>query len=74
MISVNALASCRDSYSCVVIVSDTTLISMPRYGAAALMNQSISASCWSLDRVLGVNSWETHFCAAALPRASVKSL
>ena len=45
VIAVKAGASIFDSYSCVVIVSETTLISMPWKGAAALTNQCSSASC-----------------------------
>jgi hypothetical protein len=53
VISSNALVSVFDSYSCVGIVSDSTLISIPLKGAAALTNHSISLSCWSLLRVEG---------------------
>ena len=42
VISAKAFASVRDSYSCVVIVSDTTLISMPLNGAAAFSNHCSS--------------------------------
>jgi hypothetical protein len=59
VISLKALASTLDSYSCVVIVSETTLISMPAKGFAALMNHSISflvGACDSVDRLdLGVD-------------------
>src|SRR5260370_41659668 len=65
VISVNALASTLDSYSCVVMVSETTLISMPANGLAALMNHCISFICPSLDSVEGWNSWSIHFLAAA---------
>ena len=44
VIAVNAGASTLDSYSWVVIVSDTTLISIPAKGWAASMNHCISAS------------------------------
>src|SRR6266567_2454032 len=73
VISANARASWRDSYSWVVIVSETTLISMPRYGSAARVNQDSSASCWSLLSVLGLN-WLTHLRAAAFPCSVVKLL
>ena len=59
VISVNALASVRASYSWVVIVSETTLISMPANGFAALTNHSISFSCSSLESVEGWNSVST---------------
>src|SRR5215813_1845236 len=65
VISVNALASVPDSYSWVVIVSDTTLISMPLKGSAALMNHCISFIWSSLERVDGWNSLSIHFFAAA---------
>src|SRR6266481_9742351 len=65
VISSNALASVRDSYSCVVRVSETALISMPLKGAAALMNHCISFIWSSLDRVDGWNSLSIHFFAAA---------
>ena len=79
VISLKALAIVLLSYSCVVIVSDTTEISFTPLAlqllAAASMNHFISAICWSLDRVDGWNSLSTHFCAvasapvaAALPR------
>src|SRR2546427_8480783 len=66
VISSKALARTLDSYSCVGIVSDRTLISMPRYGLAALMNHSISLSCCSFDRVEGWNSLSIHLFAAAM--------
>ena len=66
VISSNALVSVFDSYSCVGMVSETTLISMPRNGSAALMNHSISFICSSLESVEGWNSLSTHFCAAAM--------
>ena len=53
VISSNALVSTFDSYSWVGMVSDSTLISMPLKGSAALTNHSISAICSSLDRVDG---------------------
>ena len=65
VISVNALASVPDSYSCVVIVSDTTLMSMPLKGSAALMNHCISFIWSSFDSVEGWNSASIHFFAAA---------
>ena len=55
-----------DSYSCVGIVSDSTLISMPLKGLAALMNHSISFICCCLLSVEGWNSLSTHFFAAAM--------
>ena len=51
VISVKALASVFDSYSCVVMVSDTTLMSMPAKGFAASMNHCISFSWSARDRV-----------------------
>ncbi len=45
VIAVKAGARTFDSYSCVVMVSETTLISMPAKGFAASMNHCISASC-----------------------------
>ena len=65
VISVNALASTLDSYSCVVMVSETMLISMPTNGFAALMNHCISFICSSLDSVDGWNSLSIHLFAAA---------
>src|SRR6266851_6552267 len=65
VISANALASTLDSYSCVVMVSETTLISMPAKGFAALMNHCISFICSSLEIVEGWNSVSIHFFAAA---------
>ena len=65
VISSNALASVRDSYSCTVSVSETMLISMPLKGAAALMNHCISFIWSSLERVDGWNSLSIHFLAAA---------
>src|SRR6478609_7346256 len=67
VISANALARTLDSYSCVVRVSDTTLMSMPTKGFAALMNHSISFICSSLDSVEGWNSESTHFLASSIP-------
>ncbi len=66
VISWNALVSVFDSYSCVGMVSDSTLISMPRNGAAALTNHSISLSWSSLESVDGWNSLSTHFLAASM--------
>src|SRR5262245_22746518 len=65
VISVNALASTLDSYSCVVMVSETMLISMPTNGFAALMNHCISFICSSLLSVDGWNSVSIHLFAAA---------
>src|SRR6185312_13452517 len=65
VISVNALASTFDSYSCVVMVSDTMAISMPAKGFAALMNHCISFIWSSLESVDGWNSVSIHLCAAA---------
>ncbi|MCY1535270.1 hypothetical protein D9M68_706650 [compost metagenome] len=70
VISVKALASVLDSYSCVVMVSDTTLISLTPFAlslAAASMNHFISAICWSLDSDEGWNSESTHFFASGSP-------
>ncbi len=68
VISSKALASVFDSYSCVVIVSETTEISFTPLACsffAASMNQAISAVCCSLDSVEGWNSASIHFLAAA---------
>ena len=56
VISVNALASTFDSYSCVAMVSETMLISMPAKGFAALMNHCISLHLLVLVSVEGWNS------------------
>src|SRR6056297_2555755 len=45
VIAENAGARTLDSYSCVAMVSDTTVMSMPRNSSAASMNHCISASC-----------------------------
>src|SRR3954452_7674496 len=71
VISVNALASVRASYSCVVIVSETTLISMPWNGFAALTNHSISLSWSSLESVEGWNSVSTWRRASSMPATAV---
>src|SRR5690242_14184448 len=65
VISVKAFASVPDSYSWVVMVSDTTLMSIPLKGSAALMNHCISFIWSSLERVDGWNSLSIHFFAAA---------
>src|SRR5216684_266635 len=65
VISSKAFASVFDSYSCVVRVSETALISIPLKGAAALMNHCISFIWSSLDNVEGWNSLSIHFLAAA---------
>src|ERR1700744_344272 len=70
VISSNAFASVRDSYSCTVSVSETALISMPLKGAAALMNHCISFIWSSLERVDGWNSLSIHFLAAASSAAA----
>src|SRR5687767_9171189 len=70
VISSKALASVFDSYSCVVIVSETTEISLTPLACsflAASMNHFISAICWSLDRLDGWNSLSTHFLASGSP-------
>src|SRR6266850_7928003 len=70
VISSKALASVFDSYSCVVIVSETTEISLTPLACsflAASMNHFISAICLSLDKVDGWNSLSTHFLASASP-------
>src|SRR3989344_2890926 len=70
VISSNALASVLDSYSCVVMVSDTTEISFTPLAwsfLAASMNHFISAICWSLFSVDGWNSLSIHFLASASP-------
>ena len=66
VISSNALVRTCDSYVCVGMVSETTLISMPLKGSAALMNHSISFICSSFESVEGWNSASTHFWAAAM--------
>ena len=60
VISVKAFASVRDSYSCVVMVSDTTLISMPLKGAAAFSNHCSSFNWSAFDSVEGWNSLSIH--------------
>ena len=65
VISVNAFASVLDSYSWVVMVSETTLISMPLKAAAAFSNHCSSFIWSSFDSVEGWNSLSIHFCAAA---------
>jgi hypothetical protein len=50
VIAEKAGASTLDSYSCVAIDSETTLISIPWNGAAALANQVSSASCAGRSR------------------------
>ena len=67
VISSNALVSVFDSYSCVGMVSDSTLISMPLKGAAALMNHSISFNCCSLVSVEGWNSLSIQRLASSMP-------
>src|SRR6185369_468542 len=47
------------------MVSDSTLISMPLNGSAALMNHCISFNCSSFESVEGWNSSSIHFLAAA---------
>ena len=71
VISENARAMTLASYSWVVIVSETTLISMPRNGSAARMKNSISAICSSIDRDDGVNSSSIQRRAAAIRSSSV---
>src|SRR4051812_37243181 len=66
VISVNALASVLASYSWVVMVSETTLISRPLNGSAALTNHSISLAWSSLESVEGWNSLSIHFLAASM--------
>jgi len=68
VISSKALASVLDSYSCVVSVSDTVLISLTPLALslfAAWINHFISAICLSFDSVDGWNSLSIHFLAAA---------
>jgi len=70
VISSKALARVLDSYSWVVMVSETTEISLtplPWSFLAASMNHFISAICWSLLSVEGWNSLSTHFLASASP-------
>ena len=71
VISVNAFASVLASYSCVVMVSETTLISIPAKGFAALTNHSISFICSSFESVDGWNSASTHFRASSIPANAV---
>ena len=80
VISSNALVRVLDSYSCVGMVSDSTLTSMPANGFAALTNHSISFSWSAFDSVEGWNSSLTHFSAAAMsatagviPDASIRT-
>src|SRR5206468_103963 len=65
VISVNALASVADSYSWVVMVSETTLISMPLNGCAAFSNHCSSFNWSAFDKVEGWNSLSIHFWAVA---------
>ena len=68
VISSKALASVFDSYSCVVMVSETTETSLMPLAlslAAASANHLSSAACWSFDKVDGVNSLSIHFLAAS---------
>ncbi len=67
VISEKAFARVRASYSCVVSVSETKLISMPAKGFAASMNHCISLSCSSFDRVEGWNSVSTQRLASSMP-------
>ena len=70
VISSNALASVLLSYSCVVIVSETTWISLTPLACsflAASMNHFISAICWSFVSVDGWNSLSIHFFASGSP-------
>src|SRR5262245_4614822 len=62
--SENAFASVCDSYSWVVMVSETTLISMPLNGSAAFANHSSSFFWSSFDSVEGWNS-AIHFWITA---------
>src|SRR5712664_1644604 len=74
VISSNAFASVLDSYSCVVMVSETTEISLTPFALsffAASMNHFISACCLSLLRVDGWNSLSIHFFASASPAQAV---
>jgi len=70
VISSKALASVLLSYSCVVMVSLTTEISLMPLACsflAASMNHFISAIWASLLSVLGWNSASIHFLASASP-------
>ena len=67
VISEKALARVRASYSCVVMVSETKLISMPAKGFAASTNHCISLSCSSFDRVEGWNSVSIQRLASSMP-------
>src|SRR5712664_3754171 len=74
VISSNAFASVLDSYSCVVMVSETTEISLTPFAIsflAASMNHFISACCLSLLSVDGWNSLSIHFFASASPAQAV---
>src|SRR5262245_51706758 len=65
VISSKALVSTFDSYSCVGMVSDSTLISIPLNGSAAFTNHSSSFNWSSFDSVVGWNSLSAHFFAAS---------
>src|SRR5688500_4248064 len=71
VISKNALVSVFDSYSCVGIVSDSTLTSSQRSGYAAFMNHSISFICSSFDSTEGWNSVSIQRLAASVVGAAV---
>src|SRR4029453_2362088 len=70
VISENALARVFASYSWVVMVSETTLISMPAKGFAAFTNHSISFNCSSFESVEGWNSLSTHRRASSMPASA----
>ena len=70
VISSKAFASVLLSYSCVVMVSETTAISFTPFAwsfLAASMNHFISAICWSFVSVDGWNSLSIHFFASGSP-------
>src|SRR3954464_15148715 len=65
VISVKALASVLDSYSWVVMVSETMLMSMPLKGSAALANHCSSFIWSAFDSVEGWNSLSIHLWLTA---------
>src|SRR5262249_4126653 len=74
VISVKAFASVRDSYSWVVMVSETILMSMPLKGSAAFANQSSSFFWSSFDKVEGWNSLSIHFWIVASSARAGKAI
>ncbi|MCY1243165.1 hypothetical protein D9M72_561690 [compost metagenome] len=72
VMSAKALARVFDSYSWVVIVSETTLISMPAKGLAASTNHCISAS-WAArsSEDMSPISVSRNFFASSMPAKAV---